>query len=155
ATLVDPKAARIASAIGLTGAQLLSPEDSIRFGAALEATADIQKSVNALHEEMIARMKALETSLGPGQKDLARKTSEKISSVVSAFGQRIAAAQKEADAVASERAKKLVAHLTPEGKLQERVLSVWYFRAVAGPDFVRSLTDQLDPFASDHQIAWI
>ncbi|HKS15688.1 MAG TPA: bacillithiol biosynthesis BshC, partial [Planctomycetota bacterium] len=155
ATLVDPKADRLASAIGISGAQLLAREDTIRFGAALEATADIQKSLQALADEIIARMKAVETGLGAGQKDLARKTTEKITSVVAAFSQRIAAAQKEADTVASERAKKLVAHLTPGGQLQERVLSVWYFRSVAGPDLVQKLMSDLDPFCPDHQLAWL
>ena len=155
ATLIDPRAARIADSIGLSGAQLLAGEDSIRFGAAMEATSEIQESVKALQAEMVARMKALEIALRPGQKDLARKTAEKISSVVAAFGQRIAAAEKEADAVAAERAKKLVAHLAPDGKLQERVLSVWYFLAIAGPGLIKSLMDELDPFSPDHQLGWL
>jgi len=155
ATLVDPRAARIANALGLSGVQLLAGEESTRFKAAIEATSDLLKSVRGFEEEWRARLESLAAGLRPPLRDLTRKTREKISSVLASYGERVLAAEKEADAVVAERARKLAAHLTPEGKLQERVVSVWYFLAVAGPRLVDDLKESLDPFAGDHQLVWL
>ena len=61
----------------------------------------------------------------------------------------------EADGVLAERAKKLAAHLTPDGKLQERALSFWYFRTLAGADLLPTLMSERDPFSGEHQLAWL
>ena len=151
ATLVDPKAARLAEALGLTGAQLLAGEAAFRRGA---VRSNVLSEVDAMTEDLRRRLEALEAGGGP-IRDATRKTREKIRAILAAYRERVLASGEEADGVGVERARKLAAHLTPEGKLQERLMSVWYFRAIAGPDLIQKLTDALDPFSPDHQLAWL
>ena len=151
ATLVDPKAARLAESMGLTGAQLLAGEAAYRRGA---VRSNVLSEVDAMTEDLRRRLEALEAGGGP-IRDATRKTREKIRAILAAYRERVLASGEEADGVGAERARKLAAHLTPEGKLQERLMSVWYFRAIAGPDLIQKLTDALDPFSPDHQLAWL
>ncbi len=152
ATLVDPKAARLAEALGVSGAGLLAGEAALRRGA---VRSDLLAEVDAMTEDLRRRLESLEAGPGGPIRDATRKTREKIKTILAAYRERVIASAEEADGVGAERARKLAAHLTPEGKLQERVLSVWYFLAIAGPDLIKSLMDELDPFSPDHQIAWI
>jgi uncharacterized protein YllA (UPF0747 family) len=155
ATLVDPRAARVAASLEVTGADLLAGEEALRRRAALRSGADVLATVDDLASHGRARLEAIESGADAPLRELARKTREKISSVLAAFRERIVTAAKDADAVAAERARKLAAHFTPEGKLQERVVPVWYFIAVAGPRLLDELKETLDPFAGDHQIVWL
>ena len=152
ATLVDPKAARVAAALGASGASLLSGEAALRRGA---VRSDLLAEVDSLSEDLRRRLEAIEGGPGGPVRDATRKTREKLNTILAAYRERVLQSGEEADGVGADRARKLAAHLTPEGKLQERVMSVWHFLAVAGKDLVKTLTDELDPFCPDHQIAWL
>jgi uncharacterized protein YllA (UPF0747 family) len=152
ATLVDPRAARLAEALGATGAALLAGESFLRRSA---VRSDLIEEVDALATELKQRLEAMESRAGGPARDATRKTREKLGPILAAYRERLAKAGEEADGVGAERARKLAAHLTPEGKLQERVLSFWYFRSVAGPGLLSTLLSDLDPFCPDHQIAWL
>jgi len=152
ATLVDPKAARVAAALGASGASLLSGEAALRRGA---VRSDLLAEVDSLSEDLRRRLEAIEGGPGGPVRDATRKTREKLKTILAAYRERVLQSGEEADGVGADRARKLAAHLTPEGKLQERVMSVWHFLAVAGKDLVKTLTDELDPFCPDHQIAWL
>jgi len=155
ATIIDPRAARIAASLEATGADLLSGEEALRRKAALRTGRDVLASVDELAGLGQARLEAIESGADGPLRDLARKTREKVSSVLAAFRERVVAATKESDAVTAERARKLAVQLAPEGKLQERVISVWYFLSTAGKDLVSELRDTLDPFSPDHQLVWL
>ena len=152
ATLVDPKAARVAAALGASGASLLSGEAALRRGA---VRSDLLAEVDSLSEDLRRRLEAIEGGPSGPVRDATRKTREKLNTILAAYRERVLQSVEEADGVGADRARKLAAHLTPEGKLQERVMSVWHFLAVAGKDLVKTLTDELDPFCPDHQIAWL
>jgi uncharacterized protein YllA (UPF0747 family) len=152
ATLVDPKAARLAEALGATGAQLVAGEASLRRAS---VRSNLVAQVDSMTEELRRRLEAIESDPSGPVRDATRKTREKLKTVLAAYRERVLAAGEESDGVGAERARKLAAHLTPEGKLQERVMSVWYFRAIAGPELIKKLTEELDPFCPDHQLAWL
>jgi uncharacterized protein YllA (UPF0747 family) len=152
ATLIDPRAARIATSLGIAGAKLLAGEEALRRGA---VRSDALQAIDAMTEDVRRRLESIEGGPGAPVRDATRKTREKINSILGAYRERILAAAEEADTVGADRARKLAAHLTPEGKLQERVLSVWYFLAVAGGDLIKTLTANLDPFSPDHQLVWL
>lgn len=152
ATLIDPKAARLAEALGAKGAQLVAGEAALKRAS---VRSNLVTEVDALSEDLRRRLEAIEADPSGPVRDATRKTREKLKTVLAAYRERVLKSGEEADGVGAERARKLAAHLTPDGKLQERVLSVWYFRAVAGPDLVQKLMSELDPFAADHQIAWL
>jgi uncharacterized protein YllA (UPF0747 family) len=152
ATLVDPRAARLAEALGASGAELVAGEAALRRGS---VRSNLVAEVDALADDLRRRLEAIEADPSGPVRDATRKTREKLKTVLAAYRERVLKSGEEADGVGAERARKLAAHLTPEGKLQERVLSVWYFRAVAGPDVVRKLMSDLDPFTPDHQLAWL
>lgn len=152
ATLVDPRAARIATALGVSGPQLLGGEAALRRGA---VRSDVLAEVDAMTEEVRKRLESIESDPSAPVRDATRKTREKMKSILSAYRERVMASAEASDGVNTDRARKLAAHTTPEGKLQERVLSPWYFVSTAGLALVKTLTGDLDPFSPDHQIAWL
>jgi uncharacterized protein YllA (UPF0747 family) len=147
ATIMDPRSARVAHAMNLKGAEVLTgraldPSDARTVGEIDSITADLERRFDALEADPTAR-------------DATRKTRERMRTILSAYRERVVAAAKQADGVSADRARKLAEQVLPEGKLQERVLPAWYFLSLAGPDFVRRLTDELDPFCPDHQLVWL
>jgi uncharacterized protein YllA (UPF0747 family) len=152
ATLIEPRAARIADALGVSGAGLLAGEAAIRRSA---VRSNLVAEVDAMTDDLRRRLESIEAGPDGPVRDATRKTREKLRTILAAYRERVVTSAEEADGVGTERARKLAAHLTPEGKLQERVMSVWPYRAVAGPDLVPALLRDLDPFSPDHQLAWL
>jgi len=158
ATVVEPRVARAAEAMEIRGADLLAGEEALRTKAAEKSRGPLIAEVESLSLEWRRKLDEFEGRLGAGDPKLAelgRKTRDKIAEILAAFRERIAASGRDSDAVATERIRRVVNHLVPEGKLQERVLPVWHFAALGGPDLLRTLRESLDPFCVDHQIAWL
>jgi uncharacterized protein YllA (UPF0747 family) len=158
ATIVEPRVARAAEAMALKGADLLSGEEALRTKMAERSRGGLIAEVESLSLEWQRKLEGLEGSLGavdPKLAELARKTRGKVGEVLAAFRERIVASGRDADAVASERIRRIAAHLAPEGKLQERVLPVWYFASLRGLEVLKDLRESLDPFSPDHQIVWM
>ena len=155
ATLVDPRAARIAEALGVSGAEMLAGAETRRRRATQAKGSEILGSVDGIAADLDQRFAGIEAAAAGPLRDSTRKTREKMRTILAAYRERVVAARQAADGVGADRVRKLSAHLTPEGKLQERVLSVWYFLSIAGMGLVKSLTEELDPFSPDHQLAWL
>ncbi|HEU4338552.1 MAG TPA: bacillithiol biosynthesis BshC, partial [Planctomycetota bacterium] len=75
ATLVDPKAARLAEALGATGAHLLAGEAALRRAS---VRSNLVAEVDALTEDLRRRLEAIEADPSGPVRDATRKTREKL-----------------------------------------------------------------------------
>ncbi len=155
ATILEARVSRPAEKLEFRTGELLLGEARLADLRAGRSTKDLLADVSRLELDVKGRLAGLEERLRrvePPLVDLGRKTGEKAAAHLSAFRERIVQAQGRADAVAAEQVRKIAAHVTPKGRLQERAFTPWYYRAMFGPGFLDEVLGALDVFADGHQV---
>ncbi|MBI4565061.1 MAG: bacillithiol biosynthesis BshC [Planctomycetes bacterium] len=158
ATLLEPRVARAASDAGLDPRDLLLGEAELLRRRAAHSHGQILAAAEDMSRETadrFARLAARLDAMGGTPRSLARKTEAKIGSVLEAFRRRLEESLRAIDGVAAGRIRRVSGHVTPEGRLQERMFPIWYYLAIAGPSAAGRLLASLDPRAEGHAIVWL
>jgi hypothetical protein len=80
------------------------------------------------------------------------RTALKVREALEALATRVREEQARQDTTGRGLLAKLLVHLRPGGKMQERVFTPLYYSALFGPTFFQKLLGTLDPFVFSHQI---
>lgn len=157
ATLLEPKIARLVEKAGLSPADLFGAEAALgpRFQAAGED--GLPGRLKELSARVIADVDALTEPLSssPSIAKARERTAGRIGEALEALAERVRDELSRQDTTARGQISKLLVHLRPSGKLQERVFTPLYYQALFGPAFLRDLAGALDPFRPAHQLVFI
>jgi uncharacterized protein YllA (UPF0747 family) len=83
------------------------------------------------------------------------KTASKVREAIEALAARVRDEQSRQDTTGRGLLTKLLTHVRPGGKLQERTFTPLYYAALFGPSFFPKLLATLDPFVFSHQVITI
>jgi bacillithiol synthase len=140
-TLVEPEVSKRMEEHGLTFVDCLSgKEDLVRKmvsagSDSISVLADLRRKVDSAVELLQPRMAATDASLGPALGTAARKLASQIEGLQAKFVHFEAARNGELERVA----EMLLAHIRPNGILQERELNVSHFLPRFGPALVEEV----------------
>lgn len=153
ATILEPKIARVMEKHGLSAADLFGEEGALaaRMGG---GEPDIPGEIGRLAGRI---MDSVDGALGvlSGNVTIAKarqKTLEKIEESLSALAGRTREELERREDSGRGQLSKLMAHVRPGGKLQERVFTPFYYTSLFGPGFPERLLGALDPFVFTHQL---
>jgi uncharacterized protein YllA (UPF0747 family) len=153
ATLLEPKIWKIRERVGLGADRLFEPEADLGplFVRQEEDVAgELEKLPDRLMSEVGELMKRLQgaASMTKAQD----KTALKVREALEALASRVRDEQARQDTTGRGLLAKLMVHLRPGGKMQERVFTPLYYAALFGPSFFQKLLGTLDPFVFSHQV---
>ncbi len=153
ATLVEPKIARVMEKFGLKAADLFGDEASLAARIPHESP-DAARAIRALGERWERELEeaAGELRSAPSVERAREKTAAKVREALEAFSVRVEEELKRSDLTGRGQRAKLLAHVRPGGKLQERVFTPFYYMSLFGPDLIARLLTTLDPFIFAHQV---
>jgi uncharacterized protein YllA (UPF0747 family) len=156
ATLLEPKIAKVRERAGLSASGLFDDEGTLAplFVRQEEDIAGaIEKLPDRLRGEVAELMKSLAPA--PSVSRAQEKTVAKVREAIEMLAARVREEQSRQETTGHGLLAKLLTHVRPAGKLQERVFTPLYYSALFGPDFFRKLFIALDPFVFSHQIITI
>jgi uncharacterized protein YllA (UPF0747 family) len=155
ATLLEPKIAKVRERVGLSAERLFEPEASLGplFVRQEEDVAgELEKLPDRLMSEVGELMKRLP---GASMSKAHEKTAHKVREAIEALAARVRDEQSRQDTTGRGLLSKLLTHVRPGGKLQERTFTPLYYASLFGPSFFPKLLGTLDPFVFSHQIITI
>ncbi len=153
ATLLEPKIARVREKALLSAADLFL-EESVLAPRFMGQEEDVADELEKLSERMLGEVGDVMRKLPHGQ-SLERpqeKTRLKVREALEALATRVREEQARQDSTGRGLLAKLLLHVRPDGKLQERVTTPLYYAALFGPTFFPKLLNALDPFVFSHQV---
>jgi bacillithiol synthase len=153
ATLLEPKIAKVRERAGLTADRMFDSEAALGplFVRQEEDVAGaLEKLPDRLMSEVAELMKGLPSA--PAMSKAHEKTASKIREAIEALATRVRDEQSRQDTTGRGLLTKLMTHVRPGGKLQERVFTPLYYASLFGPSFFPKLLGTLDPFVFSHQI---
>lgn len=157
ATLIEPKIARVIEKYRLSAEDLFANEIALapRFAGVEEV--DVPGAIEQLPARWLAEIDALTegVSSNPAVARAKEKTAGKVKEAVDALAGRLKEELGRTETTSRGQLRKLLTHVRPEGKLQERVFSPFYYSSLFGPDFTNKLLATLDPFVIQHQVITI
>ena len=155
ATLLEPKIAKVRERVGLSAERLFESEAALGplFVRQEEDVAgELEKLPDRLMSEVGELMKRLP---GASMSKAHEKTANKVREAIEALASRVRDEQSRQDTTGRGLLTKLLTHLRPGGKLQERVFTPLYYASLFGPSFFPKLLATLDPFVFSHQLITI
>jgi len=155
ATLLEPKVARLAERAG-GAAALFGDEETL--GRAFEtAGEDAPGRLEGLAARWGAEVSGILGALSesPSIRKAEERTLGKVGEALGALAARARDELSRQETTGRGQRAKLLTHVRPHGKLQERVFTPLYYQALFGPDFLPKLASVLDPFVLSHQIITI
>lgn len=156
ATLLEPKIAKVRERVGLSAEQLFDPEASLEplfIRQEEDVAGELEKMPDRFMSELGELMKRLPGA--PAMSKAHEKTAIKVREAMEALASRVRDEQSRQDTTGRGLLTKLLAHVRPGGKLQERVFTPLYYSALFGPTFFPKLYATLDPFIFSHQLITI
>ncbi len=157
ATLLEPKVARVVEKAGLGPAQLFGEEGALapifHSAGADEVPGKLEGMSGKVMGEVDGLLAALEAS--PSVAKARERTAGKVQEAFEALAGRVRDELSRQESTGRGQLAKLLGHVRPGGKLQERVFTPLYYAALLGPDFLPGLAAALDPLAQGHQIITI
>lgn len=153
ATLLEPKIAKVRERAGLPPERLF--ESEVELGPLfVRQEEDVAGELEKLPDRLMAEVGDLMRRL-PGAPSMSRaheKTANKVREAIEALAARVRDEQSRQDTTGRGLLTKLMTHVRPGGKLQERVFTPFYYAALFGPSFFPKLLAALDPFVFEHQV---
>ncbi len=157
-TVLEPRIRRIFEKYDFPLAAMVATTDTI-FSLALRR-AQQESSVQeffALKTALVGQARQLAEILSPIHPNLASPATTAIEKVEHQLGlleQRLIDTMKQEDGTMRTHIERLKRYCMPEDTLQERVLNISLFLNRFGPDIVRTLFDQCQPFPAEHRIVF-
>lgn len=153
ATLLEPKIWKIRERVGMTADRLFESEATlgpIFLRQEEDVAGELEKLPDRLMSEVGELMKRLQgaASMSKAQD----KTALKVREALEALASRVRDEQSRQDTTGRGLLAKLMTHLRPQGKMQERVFTPLYYASLFGPTFFQTLLMTLDPFVFSHQV---
>ncbi len=152
ATLLEPKIAKVRERVGLSSERLFESEAALGplfLRQEEDVAGELEKLPDRLMSEVGELMKRLP---GASMSKAHEKTANKVREAIEALASRVRDEQSRQDTTGRGLLTKLMTHVRPGGKLQERVFTPLYYGALFGPSFFPKLLATLDPFVFSHQI---
>lgn len=155
ATLLEPKVARLAEKAG--GAAALFGEEGALASRFEVAGEDVPARLASLAGKWGAEVSELLGGLAesPSIRKAEERTAGKVGEALEALAARVKDELSRQETTGRGQLAKLMTHVRPLGKLQERVFTPLYYQALFGPDFSGRLAPVLDPFVLSHQVITI
>jgi uncharacterized protein YllA (UPF0747 family) len=153
ATLLEPKISRIREKSGLSAGDLFADEKALE-PAFVKQEDDVADALEKLSERLMGELGDVMRRLPQGQsvEKAQEKTRNKVREAMEALASRVRDEQGRQDTTGRGLLAKLLTHLRPEGKLQERSTTPLYYASLFGPTFIPKLLNALDPFVFSHQV---
>jgi uncharacterized protein YllA (UPF0747 family) len=157
ATLLEPRVARAAEKAGLSAAQLFGEEGDLAARFHVPGADDVPGRLEAMGGKVMGEVDALLSALEatPSIAKARERTAGKVGEALEALAGRVRDELSRQESTGRGQLAKLLAHVRPGGKLQERVFTPLYYAALHGPDFLPALAGALDPFAPGHHLIYI
>jgi bacillithiol synthase len=156
ATLLEPKIAKVVDRAGLKAGVLFSEEGALapRF---LHQEEDVAGELAKLPDRMMAEVADLmkKVSASPSVSKAQERTATKVKEALEALADRVKDELARQDTTGRGQLMKLLCHVRPESKLQERVFTPFYYASLFGSPLFGKLVGTLDPFVFSHQIITI
>lgn len=154
ATLLEPKIARLVEKAALTPRDLFGDERALAPHFRQQAEEDAPEKLEALAGRVMEEVETLTRPLAgsPSIDKAKERTAVKVAEALAALGARVRDELARQETTGRGQLAKLLAHVRPEGKLQERVFTPLYYAALFGPEFLAGLATHLDPFVAAHQL---
>lgn len=156
ATLLEPKIDRLVEKYGLSTEDLFGPGEALapKFGGPdRQVSEDLEKLPLRWKEELEGIVGELTAKPSVGTAML--RSLEKVADALRALRRRIEEELEREETTGAGQHRKLLTHLRPDGKLQERVFTPFYYFSLFGPEFPTKLVATLDPFVLAHQLITI
>ncbi|HZE98165.1 MAG TPA: bacillithiol biosynthesis BshC [Planctomycetota bacterium] len=153
ATLLEPKIWKIRERVGLTADRLFESEAALGplfLRQEEDVAGELEKLPDRLMSEVGELMKRLQGA--PAMSKAQDKTALKVREALEALASRVRDEQSRQDTTGRGLLSKLMTHLRPGGKMQERVFTPLYHASLFGPTFFQKLLGTLDPFVFSHQV---
>ena len=150
ASLLEPKIWKVRERAGLS-AEALFGDESTLAPLFVRQEEDVAGSLEKLPDRLMLEV-------GELMKKLRMRISRalgRMREALEALASRVREEQSRQDTTGRGLMAKLLVHLHPGGKLQERVFSPFYYAALFGPSFFPKLVATLDPFVFSHQLITI
>lgn len=156
ATLLEPKISKVRDRVGLPAERLFEPESALE-PLFVKQEEDVAGALEKLPDRLLSEVGDLMNRLpgGPSISRAQEKTASKIREAIEALAARVRDEQSRQDSTGRGLLSKLITHVRPGGKMQERVITPLYYAALFGPSFFTKLLATLDPFVFSHQIITI
>ncbi|HXG61783.1 MAG TPA: bacillithiol biosynthesis BshC [Planctomycetota bacterium] len=153
-TILEPKIARLIEKAGLTDAELFADGTALlpRFlGPEVpDVPGELERLGVRFLEEVDRRLGALAALPAMGR--ARERTAAKIQEALAALAERVREEQARQETTGRGQWAKLVTHVLPGGKLQERVFTPLYYACLFGPSLAEEVAGALDPFAFAHAL---
>jgi len=156
ATLMEPKIAKVRERVNLGGDGLFDSEATLG-PLFVRQEEDVAGALEKLPDRLMSEVGELMKRL-PGAPSMSKaheKTASKVREAIEALAARVRDEQSRQDTTGRGLLTKLMTHVRPGGKLQERVFTPLYYASLFGPSFFPKLLATLDPFVFSHQIITI
>ena len=156
ATLLEPKIWKVRERAGLSAESLFESEavlGPLFVRQEEDVAGELEKLPDRLMSEVGELMKRLPSA--PSMSKAHEKTALKVREAIEALASRVRDEQSRQDMTGRGLLTKLMTHVRPGGKLQERVFTPFYYASLFGPSFFPKLLATLDPFVFQHQIITI
>ncbi len=156
ATLLEPKIAKVIEKAGLKAGAIFSDEGALgpQF---LHQEEDVTGELAKLPDRMMAEVAELmrKVSASPSVSKAQERTATKVREAMEALAERVKDEIGRQDTTGRGQLMKLLCHVRPESKLQERVFTPFYYASLFGPSVFHKLVGTLDPFVFSHQLITI
>jgi len=154
ATLLEPKIAKIRDRAGLTTADRLFDSEAQLGPLFVRQEEDVAGELEKLPDRLMAEVGELMKRLQgvPSMSKAHEKTGLKVREALEALAARVREEQSRQDSTGRGLLTKLMTHVRPQGKMQERIFTPLYYASLFGPSFFPKLLGTLDPFVFSHQV---
>jgi uncharacterized protein YllA (UPF0747 family) len=153
ATLLEPKIWKARERVGLSADRLFDTEAALGplfLRQEEDVAGELEKLPDRLMSEVAELMKRLQGA--PSMSKAQDKTEIKVREALEALASRVREEQSRQDTTGRGLLTKLMVHLRPGEKMQERVFTPLYYASLFGPTFFSKLLQTLDPFVFSHQV---
>jgi len=153
ATLLEPKIWKIRERVGLSADRLFGSEAELG-PVFLRQEEDVAGELEKLPDRLMSEVGELMRKVqgAPSMSKAQDKTAMKVREALEALASRVRDEQSRQDTTGRGLLSKLMVHLRPQGKMQERVFTPLYYASLFGPTFFQKLLMTLDPFVFSHQV---
>jgi uncharacterized protein YllA (UPF0747 family) len=153
ATLLEPKIWKIRERVGLAADRLFGSEADLG-PVFLRQEEDVAGELEKLPDRLMSEVGELMRKVqgAPSMSKAQDKTAIKVREALEALASRVRDEQSRQDTTGRGLLSKLMVHLRPQGKMQERVFTPLYYASLFGPTFFQKLLMTLDPFVFSHQV---
>ena len=156
ATLVEPKVSKVMEKAGLKAEALFSDEGALapKF---VQQEEDVAGELSKLPDRMMAEVAELMKKLAasPSVSKAQERTATKVREALASLADRVKDELSRQDTTGRGQLTKLLCHVRPGGRLQERVFTPFYYASLFGPSLFSKLVGTLDPFIFSHQVITI